>query len=44
MKELRILIPDKIWEKLEIVEKKYGVSKETVVMRAIVKVLEEVGV
>ena len=39
--ELKIVVPRKIYERLEEIERKAGVKKEDIVVRAIVKVLEE---
>lgn len=39
--ELRIMVPKKIHDLLEELSKKYGISKEDIVMRALVKVIEE---
>ncbi len=43
VKEIRLLVPRKIYDKLEEIEKRLGVSKEDIVLRAIMKVLEEMG-
>jgi hypothetical protein len=43
-RKLEIVIPAKVWELLERVEQKAGVRKEDVLMRAVVKVIEEFGV
>jgi len=37
------LVPKKIYDKLEELEKRLGVSKEDIVLRAIMKVIEEMG-
>ena len=41
--ELKIIVPKKLYDKLEELEKKYSISKEDIVLRALVKVLEEMG-
>jgi len=43
-RKLEIVVPGRIWELLEKCEQKAGLRKEDLVMRAIVKVLEEFGV
>ena len=40
-RELRIVVPQRIWVMLEKVEQKKGVRKEDILMRALVKVIEE---
>jgi hypothetical protein len=42
-RKLEIVVPAKIWEMLEKVEQKAGVTKEDILMRAVVKVIEEFG-
>ena len=37
------MVPSKLWEKLEVIEQKQGIKKEDILMRALVKVLEEFG-
>lgn len=39
--KLEIVVPEKIWRKLDEIEKKKGVTKEDLLMRTIVKVIEE---
>jgi len=34
-------VPSRIWERLNRVEEKTGVRKEDVIMRAVIKVIEE---
>ncbi|MEM2259995.1 MAG: hypothetical protein QXP52_00130 [Candidatus Aenigmatarchaeota archaeon] len=41
--ELRIIVPSTIFQKLEKIEKEQGIRKEDLIMRALVKVLEEFG-
>jgi len=41
--ELKIVLPTKLYKKLEELEKKLGVTKEDIVARAIVRVIEEFG-
>ena len=41
---MRLILPRKIVEKLERIERELGITKEDIIVRAIVKVLEEVGV
>ena len=43
MVELKVLLPKKLHDKLEELEKKLGITKEDIVARAIVKVIEEFG-
>jgi len=38
---LEIVIPSRIWERLEKIEKKAGIRKEDILMRALIKVIEE---
>lgn len=40
-RRLEIIIPARIWEKLEKIEKIRGIRKEDIIMRAVVKVIEE---
>ena len=40
-RKLEIVIPSRIWERLEKIEKKAGVRKEDILMRAVIKVIEE---
>jgi len=37
------VIPSRIWERLDKVEKKTGIRKEDILMRALIKVIEEFG-
>jgi len=41
VRRLEIVIPNQIWDKLEKVERKTGITKEDLLMRALVKVIEE---
>ena len=43
MKQVVIVVPDKVYDALERMEKELNVRKEDVLTRAIVKVLEEAG-
>jgi len=43
VKEIRIVLPDKIYEKIEKICEEYGVSMYDLIARAIVKVVEEYG-
>jgi len=43
VREIRILIPATVWDKLEMIERKIGMTKEDLIMRAIVKIIEEIG-
>jgi len=43
VREIKILIPAPIWDKLEVIERKIGMTKEDLIMRAIVKIIEELG-
>jgi len=40
-RKLEIVVPSRIWERLERVEAKTGIKKEDILMRAVVKVIEE---
>jgi len=40
MKEIRIVVPDRVWELLEKIEKEQKIRKEDIVLRAIIRVLE----
>lgn len=40
-RKLEIIVPSRIWEKLDEIEKKKGITKEDILMRAVVKVIEE---
>jgi len=40
-RKLEIVVPARIWERLIRVEEKTGISKEDLLMRALVKVIEE---
>jgi len=40
-RKLEIIIPNKVWQKLDNIEKKQGIKKEDLLMRALVKVIEE---
>jgi len=40
-RRLEILIPAKLYEELEVIEKKSGIRKEDILMRALIKVIEE---
>jgi len=42
-RKLEIVIPSRIWEKLERCEQKTGISKTDLIMRSLVKTLEEFG-
>jgi hypothetical protein len=39
--KLEVIIPSRIWEQLEKIEQKAGIRKEDVLMRAVIKVIEE---
>jgi hypothetical protein len=41
-RELRLVIPARLWEKLEGLEKSTGVRKEDIVARALVNIVEGV--
>jgi hypothetical protein len=43
-RKLEIAVPSRIWELLEKCEQKTGIKKEDILMRAVVKVIEEFGV
>ena len=40
-KKLEVIIPARIWERLDKIEKELGIRKEDILMRALVKVIEE---
>lgn len=40
-RKLEIVVPDKVWKLLEKCEQKSGIRKEDLLMRSLVKVLEE---
>jgi len=41
VRKLEIVVPARIWDRLVKVEEKTGISKEDLLMRALVKVIEE---
>ncbi|MEM2612288.1 MAG: hypothetical protein QW332_06100 [Thermoproteota archaeon] len=41
VKSLTVTIPSTIWERLDKIEKEQGIKKEDILMRAVVKVIEE---
>ena len=41
MKELRILIPDRLWRRLEIIEQRYKMRKEDIITRVLIRTVEE---
>jgi hypothetical protein len=41
IRKLEIVVPQKIWDTLEKIEHEQGIRKEDILMRALVKVLEE---
>jgi len=43
LRKLEIFIPKKLYDELEAVERKTGVRKEDILMRALIKVIEELG-
>jgi len=40
-RKLEIVVPHRIWERLERCEQKTGIKKEDLLMRSLIKVLEE---
>jgi len=38
---MEIMIPATIWERLDKIEQKQGIRKEDIIMRALVKVMDE---
>jgi len=42
-KQLMILVPDRVFDALDRIEKTHGYKKEDLIIRAIVKVIEEFG-
>lgn len=43
VRELRVLVPVTVFEKLVAIEQRVGVRKEDLILRAIVKVIDEFG-
>jgi hypothetical protein len=43
-RKLEIVVPSRIWELLEKCEQKSGIKKEDLLMRSLIKVIEEFGV
>ena len=41
MKEIRVVVPDQVYQKLREISKETGISVSDIILRAIVKVLEE---
>lgn len=41
IKELRLMVPKRVYDKLEDLEKRLNVRKEDIILRALVKVIEE---
>ena len=41
VKEIRVYVPDEVWWKLHNIEKEMNVTMQDLLLRAIVKVLEE---
>ena len=41
-RELRVVIPARLWEKLEEEERRAGIRKEDILMRAVVNIIEGV--
>jgi len=41
MHELRILVPDKIVKLLDKIEKKYGIRKEDLIIKTLIRILED---
>jgi hypothetical protein len=44
VRKLEVVVPSRVYELLEKCEQKSGVKKEDLLMRAVIKVLEEFGV
>jgi len=42
-RKLEIVVPARIWDRLTKVEEETGITKEDLLMRALVKVIEEFG-
>lgn len=42
-RRMEIVIPGRIWEILETIERMKGIKKEDLLMRALIKVIEEFG-
>jgi len=40
-RKLEIVVPSRIWERLQRIEDKTGIRKEDILMRAVVRVIEE---
>lgn len=43
VRKLEIVVPSRLWDMLEKCEQKSGVRKEDLLMRALIKVIEEFG-
>lgn len=41
VRRLEVVVPGRIWEMLEEIERAQGIRKEDILMRALVKVIEE---
>jgi len=41
VRKLEIVVPSRVWDRLVKVEEETGISKEDLLMRALVKVIEE---
>jgi len=39
-RKLEIVIPERLWGKLDLVEQKTGIRKEDILMRAIINIIE----
>jgi len=40
LKEIRILVPDVLYKKLELIERKYRISKEDLITKTIIRIIE----
>jgi len=41
VKEVRIILPEPIYKKLEFIERRYRISKEDLITRAIIDIIEK---
>jgi len=41
VREIKIFVPDPIFERLEAIERRYRITKQDIILRTLVKVIEE---
>lgn len=41
VKELKLYVPDEVYKRIEKIENELGISKQDLILRALVKVIEE---